>query len=796
MLQTLKEMVGLTKNPSWTLLSNSVLQDYQAVLKRWIKTSKSKISHTEASIRNIFLKIFYITVAESALSINYSSFLKSEFLRKYNLKRNQFPEKITKFPDLFDLHYKYSNSQLINFYLMVIHRIFKWISENLGVSTKGELKTPYTLPYIKVYELKMVVNMCHENFSVVKESFLRYGGIPALFFEYLSEIIKNEVKTKGKKYSSRKISGSVFTPLWIIQMIRDRVFSILNDNDHQHILELSDISVGYGGFLESFLEDNTPTSQSMKFYGFDVDSNKIDILKLNHSLLGVLNFSALDTNNLQIQDPIIHTPQQKFDILIGNPPWGARLNKSELHQIQDLSQFTVKQYDSYGLFLIRNMSLLKEKGLLYLVLPETFLLNPNYQEIRKYIIQTTTILDIIYLGEDIFENVNMPAIILGIKKNPVEPEHLVNIYLKVDETTILDQINKENTSQFIRRKQEEFLENEGNILDIFTNTEDRKILEIIDTKNNYRLRDLVNNSRGVEIGKKGDVIQCYNCEVWLPTPSWSLDPQTGTKFSNCSVCKNKIFLTQLKQRDRIILDEIPDHLSSDMYAKFLIGENIQKYVISGNKYLILHRRGIKYKSAKLYGQEKLLIRKTARELVACIDYENSYTIQVIYQFSLKKSFSSNRYLLEFLLGLISSQTIQFYYAKKYQYMNRKSFPHHLQKNILNLPVPRIEFGTKNTHYSLFYSKIAFSAMMLMHLSHLNVYHEIHISLHKKIIAFISQNPSILDSIEISEDIMKLFDPNSHTSIKSLYIPEKLQKLIENFQKILDTTVEGLFLSLD
>ena len=156
-------------------------------------------------------------------------------------------------------------------------------------------------------------------------------------------------------------------------------------------------------------------------------------------------------------------------------------------QIEDLSPFAVKQYDSYGLFLVRNILSLKENGFVYLVLPETILLNSNYKELRKYILENTTILDIIHLGEDIFEGVNMPAIILGVQKKISNPAHEVNIYLNTNKDTKLNEITEPDRSYYILRKQMDFLNNEGLVFDIFTNNEDRKIIEEIEKKSCYRL---------------------------------------------------------------------------------------------------------------------------------------------------------------------------------------------------------------------------------------------------------------------------------------------------------------------
>ncbi len=786
-------MPGLSHIPSWTSLSYSCFTKYQPVIKRWVKQSKSKIKHTERSIRNLFLKIFYISASESLLNPEYSTFLNPEFLRKYNLKKSQFPHTITKFLDLFDISQTYmADTQVLNFYLMMIHRVFKWVTEKLSVGIKSELKTLFTSPFIKLYELKMLVNITYSDFSEITEPNFRFGGIAALFTEYLTELCLSETKPTKRKHLSRKLSGSIFTPLWIIRLIRERLYTYLGNNEFKHPIQIADISVGYGGFLDCFLtkSERENNQNSINLHGFDADPHKIDVLKLNHAILHDNRFSSVNISNFKLQDSLTQPSLQKFDILVGNPPWGAVMNKSKLLKIEDLSQFTVKQYDSYGLFLIRNVLSLNENGLVYLVLPETILLNQNYKELRKYLLDNTTILDIIHLGENIFDGVNMPAIILGVKKKKASPTHSVNIFLNINTESDL----KENPIS--NRPQKEFLENDGFVFDIFTNNEDRAIIERIDKVSCYTLHDLVDNSRGVEIGKKGEVLQCYHCKVWMPVPVWSLDHQTGAKYANCSVCKQKMFLRRLKNRDRIIIDQVPDGEVDFPYSRFLIGENIHKYVFTGSKFIILQRRGIKYKTAKIYKQNKILIRKTSRELLASIDYDDSYTIQVVYQFSLKDDFKSSPYLLEFILGIISSHILQFYYAKKFQYANRKSFPHHTQKNILSLPIPDIEFSTKNAKYSEFYAKIVFSSLTLMHLSHFKEFQTTHKLVSKKLTDFIEENPKILENIELPKECNDLLLLTSNLVGDSPPKLEIIQDIIDSFQKILDNTVERLFLALE
>lgn len=786
-------MPNLTYTPLWTPLSYSNFAQYLPLLKRWIHQSKSKPIHTERLIRSLFTKIFFIISFESILKPNYSQLLTPEFLKKHQLDRSQFPSQISKLPNLINFNSgKVDEQQLLKFFLILIHRIFKYFLEKLNLGLKSELKTLISMSFLKAYELKMLVNLCYQDFEAFKPEFFQYGGIAGLFTEYLSEYNNSLTNVITKKSLQKKRTGSIYTPLWIIRLIHDRIIYHLRNSQREVQMDIGDLSVGYGGFLDTFLNDTMAKKKIFVFHGYDADSYKIDILKLNNTVLQLKGFPSVKTFQLHYQDSLLCPIQQKFDILVGNPPWGAYMNKEKIHQIKDLSEFTVKQYDSWGLFLIRNIISLKENGVCYLVLPETILLNPNYEEIRKFILERTTLLDIYHLGEEVFREVNMPAIILGLQQIKAHQTHQLTIYHDISEVQISDKTNPPHYSS-ITRSQDDFIHNPNYVFDIFTNNTERSIIEQLDKLPCYKLRQLVNNSRGVEIGKKGEVIQCYHCGVWMPVPEWSLDIHEGGKFVNCTVCNRKIYIDQLKIRDTIILNTVP--VTNIPNVPFLLGENIHKFLIRSHSYLILHRRGIKYKSSKIYAQNKILIRKTSKELFATIDYDNHYTIQVIYQFSLNTQFENYPYLLEFILGILSSKIMQFYYSKKYQYANRKSFPHHIQKNLLDLPIPKINFSLRNSKFSELYTKIVFSTMVLMHLTHYHEFASISKSLNTLIANFLKENSDI---IHISFQPL-VEDAGIEQNLGNIVEhPSKLgdvRQLLDFFQTTLDNSVECLFHSL-
>jgi hypothetical protein len=271
---------------------------------------------------------------------------------------------------------------------------------------------------------------------------------------------------------------------------------------------------------------------------------------------------------------------------------------------------------------------------------------------------------------------------------------------------------------------------------------------------------------------------------------WKLDNRTGKRFNNCRVCKNKLFFEKMKKKDSIICDEISGKKTK--HSSILLGENVNKYFIRGQKVIKLGYRGIKYKNEQMYKEKKIVLRKTSDDITATIDYQGRHTIQVVYQFSLKDDYKKYPFLLEYILGVITSGVMYFYYSKKHIYNNRKNFPHHIQSNILNLPIPSVNFEEKHSQNYSLYINIAFYSMLLMFLNHISKTHVIDRQLIKQLREFIKLNHSVLES----DDVFSLIDAKiSYGFRKLLENPMHInisQANIDFFKGLLDQFVEEMF----
>ncbi|MFX0172553.1 MAG: Eco57I restriction-modification methylase domain-containing protein [Candidatus Hodarchaeota archaeon] len=376
----------------------------------------------------------------------------------------------------------------------------------------------------------------------------------------------------------------------------------------------------------------------------------------------------------------------KFDVIIGNPPWG---NDLIIYSSKLLRQFKVGnfQVDSWSLFLEKSLNGLKDGGRLGLIVPNTLLMNENYTSTRQLILEDCRIRKIINLGENVFSNVTQPCMIIIAEKAENNQANQIEVVQQVSNETkksLQCGDGALSTISSLRCNQTRFENNSNNQFDIFAVgfEELKRIIEKDLQFEEYHVKplsDLVTNARGVELNKNGKVVKCLSCGWWNPPPVRS-NKRYRLKTKKCgnNQCQGEI--TEYGQTDFIVFNESKkiDHLKP-----FLVGEDIQRYHISRTRYIDLSRKGINYKKPDLYQGPKLLLRKTGYGIKTAIDYDDRWVNQVVYLFKLKKN---SPVTLEYLLGLINSKLISKYFYMKYADPLREEFPHFTQRMFLRIPI--------------------------------------------------------------------------------------------------------------
>jgi len=106
--------------------------------------------------------------------------------------------------------------------------------------------------------------------------------------------------------------------------------------------------------------------------------------------------------------------KDRFDIVIANPPYGADIDKLVTYY-RTIYLDVIKNYaDIFKIFFAFGMRNLKPEGILTYITSNTYLTQPRYKDLRKYLIQFQ-IIKIVNLGLEVFEGAVVPTAIAIIQ---------------------------------------------------------------------------------------------------------------------------------------------------------------------------------------------------------------------------------------------------------------------------------------------------------------------------------------------------------------------------------------------
>lgn len=206
----------------------------------------------------------------------------------------------------------------------------------------------------------------------------------------------------------RKSSGAYYTPEKVVNELIDRLY----ENDaNLKARSICDPCCGTGNFLLSLGVKGIDYSN---LYGQDIDPISVFLSRINIALMAP-ELSALDIRSrIIIGNTYFETFTKKFDIIVGNPPWGSDFSETDALQCRRaFKTASGKSIESYDLFVEKALSMLDHKGVLAFVLPEAILNVAAHDTVRRLIIDSCSFRFISYLG-NVFSGVQCPSIILGI----------------------------------------------------------------------------------------------------------------------------------------------------------------------------------------------------------------------------------------------------------------------------------------------------------------------------------------------------------------------------------------------
>ena len=316
----------------------------------------------------------------------------------------------------------------------------------------------------------------------------------AVYENYLGHRLSQSKKgvSLDKDAGKRKEQGIYYTPSFVVDYIVKHALQPVLDKcktiDQLHKVKVLDPACGSGSFLIKALEmlndkyielgqdgDEVTKLQILtnNIFGVDLDEQAVEIARLNlciNSLDGKMKLPFLTDNikcgnslvsgtdvelkkhfgtafrdkrafNWQEQFPSVFA-QGGFDVVIGNPPYGAELSKEDQEYFKAV--YDIGSTDTAILFIKKAMMNLKHDGSLGFIIPKAFCFASNYEKIRNFIWDGVSA--IVDCGK-VWNEVKLEQIIFIADKS----EHHVAYASGVaenDEIKIIGDIDKGTAKQF------------------------------------------------------------------------------------------------------------------------------------------------------------------------------------------------------------------------------------------------------------------------------------------------------------------------------------------------------------
>lgn len=414
--------------------------------------------------------------------------------------------------------------------------------------------------------------------------------------------------------------------------------------------------------------------QNARFVGIDVDKEVINNSKDSFELIH--NDAILPNKTKDLADQYWLKKLSHVDAIIANPPWSSEKIYDKNTLIKSGYTLVDGQYDSYVLFIELAYKLLSPGGVMGFIIPDSLFDSQN-ENLRKFLASKMQILVIARLGEKIFEDVNRATTVIVCKKEFPKNNSITECFRLSTDERRLYLAGKGTLDYFFNKNkhvvsQSRFLKNNACLFDIDTRIEEEELVKKIST-DSICWTNTFCFGRGVEISKGGNIVYCPICGQAQGYSKKHM--QTGEK--TCVYCSSNISVS---------FDTV-DHAISAVPSvdcrMIYVGENIQRYCITGNSYIKLGIDGINYKPPQLYDSPKLLVRKTGLGIYAAIDYTGSLTSQTVYILKYPEACDIP---LEYYLALINSRVVYFYYLKVYGENEWKSHPYLTKQIIFSLPI--------------------------------------------------------------------------------------------------------------
>jgi type I restriction-modification system DNA methylase subunit len=333
-----------------------------------------------------------------------------------------------------------------------------------------------------------------------------------------------------------------------------------------------------------------------------------------------------------------------FDIVIGNPPYGATLNKNEKNYFYSKFETVEYQLDTYTLFMEKAHKILQIDGKLAFIVPSTWLTMFYFKGLRKYLIENSYFENLLLFRYQVFEDVTAETSIIILTKNKKINEKI--------NTNFYDNSNEIETKIFKQVSQNDWINSYELGFNILFDGDKLKVIEKI-LKDSLELEKIVDVTVGIK----------------------PYQTNKGTPKQNQDDVKNRIYDADCK------IDE--------NYHNYIVGGSINKFIITPSKtdWLKYGKFLAEPRQSLNFFQKKIMVRQTSDRIISAIDYQGLLSLNNVHNIVV----NDEKYSYETLVCILNSKLMDFYYKFLVPEEGR-TFAEVKAVNLKRLPIVNFEFN--------------------------------------------------------------------------------------------------------
>ncbi|MFN8781091.1 MAG: Eco57I restriction-modification methylase domain-containing protein, partial [Pseudanabaena sp.] len=371
-----------------------------------------------------------------------------------------------------------------------------------------------------------------------------------------------------------------------------------------------------------------------------------------------------------------------FDVVIGNPPYGAILSDIEKEFMKlEYSDYHTRWTDTFNYFIGKTLLIAKENSCNCLIIPNNFLFQNEYEKSRRNLLALSSIDLVINLGDNVFDDAEVPTTILLFKKE-VNPNYFI-------EYADLRSFKKSNIlfqqTEFSKYSKIDVLDTPSSVFGV------NRLLASINDRNSSSIKLIdeiaLEVANGIQpTGDKIFRIHSSEANELGIEPSILKNVLVGSNFNKYVTYESdfKVIYTTKS----VNINDYPNCLSYlEKYKDKLESKRETKKGIL--PWWCLH--WARYK--ELFEEDKIIIRQTADRVIATIDTDSYYAMNNVIILKIKEEYKID-FDYKFLVGILNSKLIDYIYKQLTQEENR-TFAEVKPINIRKLPIIATDLHQKN-----------------------------------------------------------------------------------------------------